>query len=1616
VLRTDGVVVSIFHVALGPLIAILMPSPKNKILVKMLDRLFAGLISGPNLNCRPHSSRQRLDWTQLARLQDCSPADALRQLFSDKQAAQLQARVKPPKNSGKSNTGKNADSSKSTSAKSGAACEESPDEAASPEDQQSRNNWTAQQGLLTKLRGLTEDARDYEQDTGVHVLHVGFPLLSLPPGAAGSLMSAAGGSRRLLAPIAFIPVALEMRSGLNPAISIQGLNDGADFLVPNEALFAWLERQTGQSILPDISGSASSNGSEESLNAARGPETAPSTGADSETDPNAAITPPDRQEGATREPSRTPVAAPLDPWEEVNDLIRRVASALHLPPCTFSSETLMELQSAPRTDSERPRAEIVPAAVLGLFPMNNQGLLRDMQAMVSMPETLQGPVQSFLSARILLDEAQDDAPDTGDEEPDDGADASATSAVASNSPSTSTPERLITIADPCQARAVKLARECQGLVIHGPPGTGKSQTITNMIGDHLARGERVLLVCDKRTALDVVARRLEHVGLGQFCALIHDPQHDQRNLYMQVREQLEELSGTQSDNRASARLKTFDEQLQRSRESLQSARDLLMTPDPIRQVAFHDRMGEWLEAALPSLIRSAATAVTTNPAKSTSTSTSVRSRKPKATSVDLNKLKGNAPASLDQLQTHWSDIREIVRRAIPIQFAGHPWKSSIGIPLATFLSRPMSNIRDSMTTVLGISIQLDQSRPATLTPLALPEDVLLSRNEGASEKSQTASASRLSFPEQRASRQQLLQNLQRCLNEIDAKRRQMWAESPDSMADRWIPLLKEAESAQALIQAGRLDPDLRLIFQSRPLTPAEIASQIGRLEAYLAIQGTWYFWFAFAVRRQANELLQSYGLAPGPASAERLKSFLVAVMARLRVGSLFDEATLDDDRLQAEWDRMQLLLRIIDNTRQDPALTGWLERIPKTLTGNDQDMLQELENSLSHLEVLEDLRQELVEVNLFHIDWLRDAFTKLCRGESITGDLRRLEMSLETLGDLLRTQSLLAQLPGSLKEIVDRSLGEFTELEEVLNAIRHQVLTDDIDGWLKSNPKLQSLDGVQLTHWHHEVRRLEGEKQQSVQELVREQWIRRQRERLLVTTGSRLNSLGADLRRRLTTRGERAMRLRQVIAAGSKIDGGDPLFDLRPVWMASPETVAQIFPRQALFDVVIFDEASQCRLEEALPVLTRARRVVIAGDPKQLPPTRFFESAVITSDNSEVETEQDLFEAHQSETEDLLSAALSLNIQESYLDVHYRSRNSDLVQFSNQQFYGSRLQAIPGHPKNRLRFAPISLYQVGGIYEERRNQAEAAQVCKIVADLLLRAEPPSIGIACFNLTQRDLILESLDEMAAADDDFAERLAVARSRVGSGAFEGLFVKNLENVQGDERDHMIISTTYGRDKQGRFFRRFGPLGQAGGGRRLNVLITRAREEVHLVTSIPADFYRQLPPIPDGQYPGGGWLLFAYLAYAERLASEYDHWRTTSGDAVQSTMARVQEYPSRNPSQFGIQLARLAAAVQQVGSDTHWGNDGFCVDVAFHHPRNAEDRTLGLLCDGTRFRDTEDPVAWDVFRTAILEQQGWQLSRCCTPQFFRDPAGSLNQFLNEARRIADTDPDPESIPVNP
>ncbi|MFY2556127.1 AAA domain-containing protein [Corallococcus terminator] len=1453
---------------------------RNRVLEKMLERLYAALSSGPSLNCRPHHSRQRLDLSVLSRLDGTPPHAVLTALLGDKASARLT--VKPPPKSGtpglktsrEGTPSDEGDSLTAPRAEPGVSEDETVPALTRAEEEQ--------QALLRKLAAIVEDARIFEQDTGAHVLHVGFPLLHLPP----STKDKRGfGTRRILAPIAFVPVRITVKKGRATAVELEGAEEGVDRVAPNTALLAWLEQQTGErfgELFADEEG--------------------------------------------------------VDPWREVNELAALVSKALELPaPATFSPETL--LAPVPRSDEEGAAASILPSAVLGLYPLSNQSLVDDMRALVD-GEPISGPLESFLRVDVSLGQA---AHSGGGERNLEGLKLAAE-------------ERLVTIADPCQARAVRLARSRRGLVIHGPPGTGKSQTIANAIGDHLARGERVLFVCDKRTALDVVKHRLDHLGLGNLCAVVHDAQRDQRDLYLGIREQLDTLPEARTNAAVTKELSRVDEELQTLHDELSAAeRALSERPAGGTAPSFHELVGQWFSLETPAALTPATTSL--------------------------------ASARLGDVTSRERETREVLERALKEGYPDNPWRETLGVDLATYLATPLAAWRERLSTTIDAARDADSlSSPHIPSFGAEPEAEGIPRAHFAE---QLAPLLETASPEALA---------RWSVASTDAVR------TAKAQLDGLAPQVK-------VLSEGPLDTELSLIHREQPQSLGALSTALATLGTYLGIASKWYAFFCFARKAGARKVLQQFGITLGAAAAERVSRFLIGARARallsefhrstLAPGSV--AASLPDELLSRDLRAHSALFDVLGTLDNTPLLASCRDAVRRALTGDTAaraSLLTGLRQSPARGAAVVKLEKRLAETGLLSSAWLTTRSRELRAGAQLLPIASAFQARLSTVEGMLRLRSLLSGMPPSLETAVESLARQGVDADTGWTAVLKATLAAEVSSRLREDPALQHVDAERAQATQSRYRVLEEKKRGLVRDAILHRWTQRQRERLLAGTGGRLNSQGAELRRRLMLRGERAMRVRQVIATGLELEGGDPLFDARPVWMASPQTVAQIFPRRPIFDVVIFDESSQCRLEEALPVLTRAKRVVIAGDPKQLPPTRFFESAVVQSQDTEAETEQGLFEDQQSEVEDLLSAALNLDIDQCYLDVHYRSQDADLIAFSNEHFYDKRLQAIPAHPSHRAPHAPLRLLPVGGTYEKRVNHTEARAVGQLVKELLARAEPPSIGIACFNLSQRDAITDVLDELAAEDAPFAARLATARTRRGAGSFEGLFVKNLENVQGDERDHLIISTTYGPDRQGRFYRRFGPLGSAGGGRRLNVLVTRARQQVHLVTSIPRDAYTSLPPVESGRQPNGGWLLFAYLQFAERIALA--HAEALRDDALPTSQPSapreliVRERATEAGSTFAHALASHLARRHHVSSDVNWGNDGFCVDVALHHPTIPGDVTVGLLCDGTRYPKAADRVEWDLFRTAVLEGQGWKLVRLWTPHFFRDPEGATTHVL--------------------
>ncbi len=479
------------------------------ILQAMLQRLYASLVHGPSMNARPHRSRQRCDLMELACFQGIDPATAMAALL---EMGKLEFPAKVPAYSlpGEDGEGKRKAAANGNGGK---ALE------VTAEQRAARDAWLTQTRLLKKLRDIAEDATNYVNDHGESCLALGFPLLSMPAGAEDSAVKG-----RILAPLLLMPLQVQVRTASRAGVTLQCAGEGADRLVANPALLAWLERQTGKAV------------------------------GDLYLDEDAS-----------------------EPWREITELLTQISTLLGFEtPASFTAETV--LSEVPATEKLPKSVSVIPSAVLGLFPLSNQSLLRDTRWMLDHQTALAEPVSAFLNPRALQPGNDDTPPEPVEVRGRDFA-----------------TEWLVSAADPCQANAVLAAREARALVVHGPPGTGKSQTITNMIADHLARRQRVLFVCDKRTALDVVKYRLDAAGLGEFCGVVHDPGGDRKDFYMGLRGQLENLADAPVPEDARARLAEVNRQLSAVHAELDGYRRKLHQSPDGKLRSFHDLLGTWLE-------------------------------------------------------------------------------------------------------------------------------------------------------------------------------------------------------------------------------------------------------------------------------------------------------------------------------------------------------------------------------------------------------------------------------------------------------------------------------------------------------------------------------------------------------------------------------------------------------------------------------------------------------------------------------------------------------------------------------------------------------------------------------------------------------------------------------------------------------------------------------------------------------------------------------------------------------------------------------------------------------------------------------------------------------------
>ncbi|MBM4764854.1 AAA domain-containing protein [Bacillus sp. B15-48] len=448
----------------------------------------------------------------------------------------------------------------------------------------------------------------------------------------------------------------------------------------------------------------------------------------------------------------------------------------------------------------------------------------------------------------------------------------------------------------------------------------------------------------------------------------------------------------------------------------------------------------------------------------------------------------------------------------------------------------------------------------------------------------------------------------------------------------------------------------------------------------------------------------------------------------------------------------------------------------------------------------------------------------------------------------------------------------------------------------------------------------------------------------------------------------------------------DGLVDIMPVWLASPEIVSAIFPlKEGLFDVVIFDEASQCTVESGIPAIYRAKQLIIAGDEKQLPPFTMFQSSVVNDEEEEEQYDID-------ESNSLLNLA-KRRFPEKILQWHYRSKYEELINFSNHAFYNGYVQIAP----NVVPFKnpPAMQWQkVEGRWINQSNEVEAIEVVRTLKNILVTRPNKTVGIITFNSKQQTKILDLIEKTAGEDEEFS---AVYHQMMSRDLDERVFVKNIENVQGDERDVILFSIGYARNDEGRVYNRFGMLNQKGGENRLNVAVTRAKEEIIVVTSIEPE---ELNVANTAQL--GPKLLKSYLKYVKAVAHvQPEQINAVVQEINENVNTQVQIKDLHFDSPFEEQVYK---GLRDMGYEvtTQVGMSGYRIDLSIVHPKDTSRYILGIECDGAMYHSSANAKERDVYRQRFLESRGWVIERIWSRNWWRNPSAELERIDQKVKEL--------------
>jgi very-short-patch-repair endonuclease len=1058
-------------------------------------------------------------------------------------------------------------------------------------------------------------------------------------------------------------------------------------------------------------------------------------------------------------------------------------------------------------------------------------------------------------------------------------------------------------ADSSKALVIEEIKRGRSITIQGPPGTGKSQTIAILTAAAALQGKTVLFVSEKLTAMDVVKRKLDSIGLGSIALELHSHRANKKTVLDELKRTLD-LGAPKEPENPIPRLKALREKLnvhstlmnRRRDHHGRSAFNIIGNLTKLR--AYEDRRDLVLDLAGAE----------------------------QWTTGKYNEHKALISELKDSLAHLW-------------KLADHPWYGVEAINLGIFAQSDI---------VAGLPALIDIIQEVTVTGGALASKLGYSHPENIDEAENHIHIGKLLGKAPRFDRNSISNPL--------------WETDRDTL-EELIEVGKKVEATQKKINT---------IF----------------------VEAAWDYYLPPTRHHIATHGGSFFG---------RFKSVYRQSLAEL--GSLLREPKPPKHL----WDKLNL----IDSLDDAQKARDHYKKLVETGKKCFGSFWKEESQGWEELKEIIGWVSEVFEIG-YGLDFLEKAAhvedTKLC-GESADAFERQLGRLISQANELVRKLALNLPKVFNVEDIktvdFDRlvsKLSSWKNQEESLSqwvtyyslaarvkvagfsaildfveqdAIESEGIEDLFDYWYfrklfskveEEAPQISSFDGIR----HDQLVKDFREQDKKRIDYARYQVLKSHHENL-PTQEAQAGALGV-LRREMNKK-RNHLAIRKLVKRA-----GPAMQKIKPVFMMGPLSVAQFLaPGSVKFDLVIFDEASQIEPVDAIGAIARGKQLAILGDEKQLPPTSFFKKMGGAGDgDADGDTDGDEV-APVSDIESILGLANAQGFQSKMLRWHYRSNHPSLIAVSNHEFYDNQLFIVPSpweeHPDYGLKFEKVE----GGWFDRgtgksQTNRVEAKRVAEAVIEHAINKPKETLGVAAFSVSQRDAILDEL-ELLRRDNPETENF------FSSHPHERFFVKNLENVQGDQRDVIFISIGYASTQEGFTSMNFGPLNNDGGERRLNVLITRAASICRVFSSITEEYIDL-----NKTKKRGTSVLKTYLKYAEKRIL---------GIPLENGAAEVE-----SPFEASVKKA-LEDRGYEIKAQV--GESGFHIDLAVVDQEMPGRYLLGIECDGATYHSSRSARERDRQRQDVLEAQGWSIHRIWSTDWFRQPEGQLRKVVDaiESRR---------------